>query len=62
LGSVKDTCILGLPDYNDFGQVLISWLLTGLASLIILLTLKLGSRASTDLPIQEALQPIQVPD
>ena len=48
-----------LPDYNDFGQVLISWLLTGLASLIILLTLKLGSRESRALPAQEVLQPVQ---
>ncbi len=49
-----------LPDYNDFGQVLISWLLTGLASLIILLALKLGSREKTGLPAQEALQLVQV--
>jgi hypothetical protein len=44
------------PDYDNFGDVFIFWLLTGLASLIILLVMKLGSRASTYLPAQEALQ------
>jgi len=51
---------IGIPDYPDFREVLIAWSLTGLASLIILLALKLGSRASTDLPTQEARHLVQV--
>ena len=51
---------IGLPDYPDFREVLIAWLLTGLASLIILLAIKPGSRASATLPPQEELQQVQV--
>ena len=51
---------IGIPDYPDFREVLIAWSLTGLASLIILLALKLGSREKTGLPAQEALQLVQV--
>jgi DNA-binding PadR family transcriptional regulator len=47
---------LFMPDYPDFSEALITWFLTGLASLIILLALKLGSRASTALPNQELPQ------
>jgi len=47
---------LFMPDYPDFSEALITWFLTGLASLIILLALKLGSRTSTALPKQELLQ------
>ena len=47
---------IGIPDYPDFSAALIVWFLTGLASLIILLALKLGSRVSTYLPNQELLQ------
>jgi hypothetical protein len=46
-----------LPDYNDFGDIFVFWCMAGLASLIILLALKLGS---TDLPTQEALHQMQV--
>lgn len=49
-----------VPDYPNFGEVLIAWLTTGLAGLIILLAVKIGSRASTDLLAQEALQQVQV--
>ena len=49
---------LFMPDYPDFKEVLTVWFLTGVASLVILLTLKLGSRAST--PAQEALRQAQV--
>ncbi|SRR6266568_741687 len=47
-------------DNSNFGDVLIAWLLPSLASLIILLVIKLGSRKSTDLQTQEALQQVQV--
>ena len=36
---------IGLTDYPCLGEVFFTWLLTGLASLIILLAIKLGSRA-----------------
>ena len=51
---------IGIPDSPNLGEVFIAWLLIGLASLIILLALKLGSRASRARPPQEALQPVQV--
>jgi hypothetical protein len=51
---------IGIPDYPDFSAALIVWFLTGLAGLIILLTIKIGSRERTDLPRQEALQQVQV--
>jgi hypothetical protein len=49
-----------IPDYPNLGEVFFFWLLTGLAGLIILLALKLGSSARTDLTAQEALQQVQV--
>jgi hypothetical protein len=48
---------IGITDYPGFGEVLLAWFQTSLASLIILVTLKLGSRVSTVLPNQELLQP-----
>jgi hypothetical protein len=51
---------IGLPDYNNFGDVLVFWCMAGLASLIILLTLKFGSRKSTNSLPEETLQQVQV--
>ncbi|HEY6539556.1 MAG TPA: hypothetical protein VIZ18_01405 [Ktedonobacteraceae bacterium] len=49
-------------DYNSLGNVLLAWLFTGLAGLIIVIAMKIGSRQSTSLSSQEreALQQIQV--
>jgi DNA-binding PadR family transcriptional regulator len=52
---------LYLPDYPDFKEVLTVWFLTGLASLILLLAVKLGSRARTALLNQELRQPLSEP-
>jgi len=41
---------IGIPDSPNLGEVFIAWLLTGQASLIILLALKLASRAIRALP------------
>lgn len=51
---------IGLPDYNNFGDVLVIWCMAGLASLIILLALKIGSRKSTHALPEETLQQAQV--
>jgi hypothetical protein len=51
---------IGLPDYNNFGDVLVFWCMAGLASLIILLALKIGSRNSTNSLPSETLQQVQV--
>jgi DNA-binding MarR family transcriptional regulator len=50
---------IGLPDYNTFGDVLVFWCMAGLASLIILLTLKIGRRKSTNSLPEETLQQVQ---
>jgi len=49
------------PDYNSFGDILTAWLLTGLAGLIIVVAMKIGSRESQSSPVmeQEALQQIK---
>ena len=49
-----------MPDYPNLQEAFIAWLLTGLASLIILLTLKLGSSKNTNSPPQQAQQQLQV--
>ena len=51
--------IAALPDYNNFGDVLVFWCMAGLASLIILLTLKIGRRKNTKSLPEETLQQIQ---
>ena len=44
-------------DYNSLGNVLLAWLFTGLAGLIIAVAMKIGSRQSINLSSQrEALQ------
>jgi hypothetical protein len=52
---------LYLPDYPDFKEVLTIWFLTGLASVILLLAVKLGSRAGTALLNQELRQLLSEP-
>jgi hypothetical protein len=49
-----------LPDFLNFGEVFTAWLQAGLTSLIFLLALKPGNRASTNLPPQEARHLAQV--
>ena len=49
-----------LPDYIDFGDVLVFWCMVGLASLIILLAMNLGGKESADLSPQKALQRVQM--
>jgi hypothetical protein len=49
-----------LPDYNTFGDVFVVWCMAGLASLIILLVLKIGGRKSTNSLPEETLQQVQV--
>lgn len=53
-----DSAYLIGTDYNSLGNVLMAWLFTGLAGLIIVVTMKIGSRQSTSLSSreQEALQ------
>jgi len=46
---------LVVPDYVNWGDVLIVWFTTGLAGLIIALAVKIGSGESTALSTQEAL-------
>jgi DNA-binding MarR family transcriptional regulator len=48
------------PDYNNFGDVFVVWCMAGLASLIILLALKIGSRKRTHSLPEETLQSVQV--
>lgn len=48
--------LIGPDAGGSFANVFIAWLLTGVAALIILLVVKLGSRASTALPNQELSQ------
>jgi hypothetical protein len=50
---------IGLPDYNNFEDVFVFWCMAGLASLIVLLTLKIGSRKSTNSLPEEILQQVQ---
>jgi hypothetical protein len=51
---------IGIPDYNNFGDVLVFWCMAGLASLIILLALKIGSRKSKNSLPEELLSQVQV--
>jgi DNA-binding PadR family transcriptional regulator len=50
---------IGLPDYNNFGDVFVFWCMAGLASLIILLALKIGSRKRMRSLAQEMMQQVQ---